>query len=71
MKKIATFLMVFLITGAYTVIAQTQANQTTNPTVKNNGKMCGKDCKMGCCKSKRGEKESKTASKKPISNKSV
>ena len=64
MKKISGFLALTLLIGSLTLSAQTQPKQNTKPTEKKESKMCGKDCKMGCCKSKTAEKGSKAPMKK-------
>lgn len=55
--------MAFLA-GTLSVTAQTQPNQNTKPAEKKESKMCGKDCKMSCCKSKPEEKNTKAPAKK-------
>ena len=64
MKKISGFLAVTFIVGTLSVFAQAQPQQNTKPAEKKESKMCGKDCKMSCCKSKSEEKDSKAPAKK-------
>jgi preprotein translocase subunit SecG len=64
MKKITGFLAITFLAGALTLSAQDQPKQNSKPADKKESKMCGKDCKMSCCKSKTTEKESKAPEKK-------
>ena len=64
MKKISQFLAIAFLAGTLSVTAQTQPKQNGKPAGKTESKMCGKDCKMSCCKSKTAEKESKAPAKK-------
>jgi len=64
MKKITGFLAITFLAGALTLSAQDQPKQNSKPADKKESKMCGKDCKMSCCKSKTTEKDSKAPEKK-------
>jgi preprotein translocase subunit SecG len=64
MKKLTAFLALTFIAGALTLSAQDQSKQNSKPADKKESKMCGKDCKMSCCKSKTTEKDSKAPEKK-------
>jgi uncharacterized protein YceK len=64
MKQISGFLAMAFLAGTLSVTAQTQPNQNTKPAEKKESKMCGKDCKMSCCKSKPEEKNTKAPAKK-------
>lgn len=64
MKKLTAFLALTFIAGALTLSAQDQSKQNSKPADRKDSKMCGKDCKMGCCKSKSEEKDSKTPTRK-------
>jgi preprotein translocase subunit SecG len=64
MKKITGFLALTFLAGALSLSAQDQPKQNSKPADKKESKMCGKDCKMSCCKSKTTEKDSKAPEKK-------
>lgn len=64
MKKLSGLLAIALLAGTVSVIAQNEPKQNTKPAEKKESKMCGKDCKMSCCKSKSEEKSSKAPTKK-------
>ena len=64
MKKITGFLAITFLAGALSLSAQDQPKQNSKPADRKDNKLCGKDCKMGCCKSKSEEKDSKTPEKK-------
>jgi len=64
MKKLTAFLALTFIAGALSLSAQDQPKQNSKPADKKESKMCGKDCKMSCCKSKTTEKDSKAPEKK-------
>jgi preprotein translocase subunit SecG len=64
MKKITGFLAITFLAGALSLSAQDQPKQNSKPADKKESKMCGKDCKMSCCKSKTTEKDSKAPEKK-------
>ena len=64
MKKLTGFLAITFLAGTLSLSAQDQPKQNTNPEDKKESKMCGKDCKMNCCKSKSEEKETKAPAKK-------
>jgi preprotein translocase subunit SecG len=64
MKKLTAFFALTFIAGALTLSAQDQPKQNSKPADKKESKMCGKDCKMSCCKSKSEEKETKAPAKK-------
>lgn len=64
MKKLSGFLAITFLAVALSLSAQDQPKQNTKPLDKKESKMCGKDCKMSCCKSKSEEKNSKAPAKK-------
>lgn len=64
MKKLSGFLAIAFLAGTLSLSAQNQPKQNTKPADKKESKMCGKDCKMSCCKSKTEEKDSKAPAKK-------
>mgnify|MGYP000951341166 CR=1 FL=1 len=64
MKKLSGFLAIAFLAGTLSLSAQDQPKQNTKPSNKKETKMCGKDCKMSCCKSKSEEKDSKAPAKK-------
>ena len=64
MKKLTGFIAITFLAGALTLSAQDQPKQNSKPAEKKESKMCGKDCKMSCCKSKSEEKNSKAPAKK-------
>jgi preprotein translocase subunit SecG len=63
-KKITGFLAITFLAGALTLSAQDQPKQNSKPADIKESKMCGKDCKMSCCKSKSEKKDSKAPEKK-------
>ena len=64
MKKVTGFLAITFLVGTLGLSAQDQPKQNSKPADKKESKMCGKDCKMSCCKSKTTEKDSKAPEKK-------
>lgn len=64
MKKLSGFLTIAFLAGTLSLSAQDQPKQNTKAADKKESKMCGKDCKMSCCKSKSVEKDSKSTEKK-------
>jgi|GEM_PF-1725098 len=64
MKKISGFLAIAFLAGTLSLNAQDQPKQNTKAAGKKESKMCGKDCKMSCCKAKSEEKDSKAPEKK-------
>lgn len=64
MKKLSGFLAIAFLAGTLSLSAQDQPKQNTKPADKKETKMCSKDCKMSCCKSKSEDKDSKAPAKK-------
>jgi thiamine biosynthesis protein ThiC len=64
MKKLTGFIAITFLAGALSLSAQDKPKQNTKPSDKKESKMCGKDCKMSCCKSKSEEKDSTAPAKK-------
>ncbi|HQT22169.1 MAG: hypothetical protein B7X86_05085 [Sphingobacteriales bacterium 17-39-43] len=64
MKKLSGFLAIAFLAGILSLSAQDQPKQDKKAAGKKESKMCGKDCKMSCCKSKTSEKDTKAPEKK-------
>lgn len=64
MKKLSGFLAIAFLSGTLSLSAQDQPKQDRKTADKKESKMCGKDCKMSCCKSKTSEKDTKAPEKK-------
>lgn len=64
MKKLSGIFVIAFLAGTLSLNAQDQPKQNTKPADKKESKMCGKDCKMSCCKAKSEEKDSKAPAKK-------